>query len=197
MKTTMKFLRNGLLIFAVVFASCSKDGEDGSNGAAGLQGEQGITGQSGADGTDGTDGTHGNADVQLYKLEIPNVSSSGISLNFDILTPEVLQENIVLLFLRDGNRLDPVPGRGRVIVPGTDPDIPFNITSRFAGTGNSNISIFFTDLDGAPFTVSGFHYTGLNVFIIKPSAVLSGKSSMSNFSKMSYEEVVAYFGFPE
>ncbi|VAW14665.1 Phage tail fiber protein [hydrothermal vent metagenome] len=188
-KTAMGFFTSGLLIFILVFSSCAKDGDIGP------QGEQGIAGQ---DGTDGTDGADGNANVQLYTLEIPNMStSSGFRLNFDVLTPEVLKENIVLLYLKTRNGVDMVPGRGIKFVAGTDPDIPFNITSRLVGTGSANIKVFFTDLDGAPFPVLAFHYSGLNVFIIKPSTVLTGKSNDPDFFKMSYEEVVDYFGLTE
>ncbi len=187
MKTAMRFFTSGLLILTMALTSCAKDGDIGP------QGEQGIAGQ------DGTDGTDGNANVQLYTLDIPNMlTSSGFTLNFDVLTPEVLKENIVLLYLRVGNALDMVPGRGIIIVPGNqNPDIPFNITSRLMGTGSANIQVFFTDLDGAPFPVPGFHYSGLNVFIIKPSTVLTGKSNDPDFFTMSYEEVVTYFGLTE
>ncbi len=188
MKTILKFLMYRLLILTMAFTSCSKDGDISP------QGEPGVAGTNGINGTDGIDG---NANVQLYTLDIPNVTGTGISVNFDVLTPEVLSENIILLYLKDGNRLNSVPGRGKITVAGTDPDIYFNTTSRLAGTGNSNIRIFYTDLDGAPFSVSGFHYNGLNVFIIKPSAILTGKTGKPDFTKMSYEEVIAYFNIKE
>ncbi len=191
MKTIMKFLMYGLLIFTMAFTSCSKDGDIGP------QGEPGVAGTNGTDGNNGTDGIDGNANVQLYTLDIPNVTGSAISINFDVLTPEVLSENIILLYLKDGNRLNSVPGRGKITVAGTAPDIYFNTTSRLAGTGNANIRIFYTDLDGAPFSVSGFHYNGLNVFIIKPSAILTGKTGKPDFTKMSYEEVITYFNIKE
>ncbi|KSA12439.1 collagen-like protein [Maribacter dokdonensis] len=87
MKTTTNFIKCAILIFAISFTSCSKDGdigpigpqgeqgikgEQGEQGPAGEdgealgvpgpqgeQGEQGETGPAGEDGTDGTNGTNG------------------------------------------------------------------------------------------------------------------------------------------
>ncbi|MEE9364352.1 MAG: hypothetical protein V3U92_17255 [Cellulophaga sp.] len=107
MKTIMKFLRYGLLIFAVVFASCSKDGSDG---AIGLQGEQGITGQNGSDGTDGTDGTNGNdgangnANVETTIFINPTWSSSGLmTLNSSNITQDAFDYYLILGYLKEGN----------------------------------------------------------------------------------------------
>ena len=187
MKTTMKFLMAGLLIIGMILTSCSDDGEDGLDG---IQGEQGISGQNGTDGADGTDG---NANVQFFTLEIPKTDGSGFGIDFNVLTPEVLSNNIILMFLKHGSRLDPVPGRGRIIIPGTAPDIPFLISSNFAGTGNHNIFVFYTTLDGDPITINAFHYSALNLFIIKPNTSENAKSNNPDFSKMSYKEVIEYF----
>ncbi len=62
MKTTFKLLSGMLLLFAIVFTSCTKEGPEGPMGAigpAGPQGEQGIAGQDGQDGLDGQDGADG------------------------------------------------------------------------------------------------------------------------------------------
>lgn len=110
MKTTMKFLRYGLLIFAIVFTSCSKDGEDGSDGTTGLQGDQGIAGQNGADGADGADGTDGedgadgNANVETTIFLNPTWSSSGLmTLNSSNITQDAFDYYLILGYLKEGD----------------------------------------------------------------------------------------------
>lgn len=56
MKTSMKFFGSIVLIFALVMASCSKDGDVGPIGPAGAIGEQGISGPAGPAGPAGQDG---------------------------------------------------------------------------------------------------------------------------------------------
>lgn len=59
MKSTMKCIAYGLLIFSMALTSCTKEGEVGPMGEAGVQGTAGINGIDGADGVDGTDGVDG------------------------------------------------------------------------------------------------------------------------------------------
>ncbi len=66
MKTTMKLFTYGLMIFSLVFTSCTKDGEVGPIGPAGTQGTAGINGIDGANGKDGSDG----ADAPGSNLEV-------------------------------------------------------------------------------------------------------------------------------
>lgn len=64
MKTIKKFFTYGLLIFAMVLTSCSKDGEEGAQGISGTNGIDGVIGTDGSDGTNGTDGEEGNENVE-------------------------------------------------------------------------------------------------------------------------------------
>ncbi len=62
MKTTMNFLKSGLVVLALVCASCTKDsiegpiGQSGPRGEQGLNGEQGVQGEKGDPGAAGVDG---------------------------------------------------------------------------------------------------------------------------------------------
>ena len=58
MKTTMKYLGLVIVLIALTFTSCSKDGEIGPMGPAGQ------------DGINGTDGQDGNANVRTLTYDL-------------------------------------------------------------------------------------------------------------------------------
>ncbi len=91
MKTTLKLLIYGLLLSAIVVASCSKDGETGPIGAQGPQGEQGTNGEDGNANVQTFDfivskadwssnGSYG-ANMVFRSYEIPADSTGGVTVN--------------------------------------------------------------------------------------------------------------------
>ena len=107
MKSTMKFFTYGLLIFTLGFTSCSKDGEVGPIGPDGING------------TNGTNGEDGNANVRSFVFNDVGFSG-GESIFLDmtgVLTKEVIQNDVILVYLRVGN--ESIASRGRIfMLPG-------------------------------------------------------------------------------
>ena len=109
MKTTMKFFTYGLLIFTLVFTSCSKDGDAGSTGPAGISGLDGTDGADGTNGIDGTngadgeDGANGNANVETTVFMNPTWSASGLmTLQVPGITQDAFDYYLILGFLKEG-----------------------------------------------------------------------------------------------
>ncbi|MBM1107908.1 hypothetical protein JQC67_17265 [Aurantibacter crassamenti] len=110
MKTTMKLFTYVLLIFTLVFNSCTKEGDVGPMGPAGTQGTAGINGADGADGTDGTDGVDGinasgvdgiaimdyNDNVLLGASSTLHRDKDGITVHFK--TTELIPNNVYTLW---------------------------------------------------------------------------------------------------
>lgn len=110
MKTTMKFFKYGLLILALVFTSCSKDGDAGSTGPAGTAGLDGTDGVDGLNGTDGVDGANGedgaigNANVETTVFLNPTWSSSGLmTLQVPGITQDAFDYYLILGFVKEGS----------------------------------------------------------------------------------------------
>lgn len=107
MKTIMKFFTYGLMIFTLVFTSCSKDGDVGPIGPAGtsgLNGTDGIDGTDGTDGADGQDGADGNANVETTVFMNPTWSSAGLmTLQVPGITQDAFDFYLILGFLKEGN----------------------------------------------------------------------------------------------
>lgn len=105
MKTTMKYLGLVIVLIALTFTSCSKDGEIGPMGPAGPQGEQGIesaTGDKGEDGINGADGQDGNANI-IASEWIPSQFPEGTAFTYflvddDRITNELVAEAAILAY---------------------------------------------------------------------------------------------------
>lgn len=209
MKTTTKLLKYGLLIITMIVSSCSP--EDGMDGATGPQGPQGLAGQ------DGVDGEDGNANVQTGTVNLTNgdwlwnssytfaTSSGGLNTSWfsryvDIVVAEINddidQNGVVLVYFKASSG------------GGWQP-LPFQFTSFGAGTyitniafessvGNIRLHYFWTPNTGSvpaglsthPIADHSFKYV-----IIQGTAVAKGSGNYGvDFKKMSYEEVMDYFG---
>lgn len=111
MKFTMKLLGMGLVLLALMFTSCAKDGEDGMDGAMGPAGTNGIDGvdgtdgedgADGADGANGADGTDGNANViasEWAVADFPDTwsfSQASVTISDPNITEEVLSTYTLL-----------------------------------------------------------------------------------------------------
>lgn len=168
MKTTMKFFTYGLLIFTLAFTSCSKDGDTGAIGPAG------IAGTDGTDGTNGTDGTDGNANVTSVLFEDQTISTGNTVFDVPQLTQAIFDTGIVYAYITvsDNDYWEVLPlSSGQQIILEIDRIEVNKITLKSTFT-QSNLRLRFVFVEGN----------------------LSGKTSSVNIKKMSYEEVMEYFG---
>lgn len=205
MKTTKKFFTYGLLVLSMVFISCAKDGDIGPigpEGSQGIAGTDGVDGTDGANGTDGTNGTDGNANIRIIEYGLKTFTGSTTYVMQNVSLADVNNHLFLAYYGRtftvitpSGGILNktqwlPVPGRGHG---------SFN-TSSVIETLSTNIGpadyiVALYNLDGSDYTTERT-FQKFKIFVVPPSS-LSGKGSKSDFSKMSYDEVVAYFGLPE
>lgn len=79
MKTAMKYLGLVIILVALTFASCTKEGETGPMGPTGVNGTDGTDGIDGVDGTNGEDGADGNANVIASDWFEPTESSFSVN----------------------------------------------------------------------------------------------------------------------
>lgn len=211
MKTRMKIANRlfGALFIACLMVACSKDGQDGAVGPQGPQGEQGPPGaqgepgqdgedgQDGVDGQDGQDGETGTANViysSWFDTEIGG-AVAGTSAFFDIDFPEgsadIMNNGTVLVF---GRRIQISPGVVNNIVYALP--ITFGAArqqSYFYQVRNGDtIRISVHSLDGS--AVDDGDYIGQYRYVVIPGGVpSSGKSSLIDYSKMTYGGIAELF----
>lgn len=129
MKTKTNFLTISLMTLAILFVSCDKDsiegpigpqgpqgeqgiqgpagpqgpaGEDGEAlGVPGPQGEQGPAGPQGPTGANGADGADGNANVTTYTFDMSSKSGNSIPINISALTQDVVDNDLIIGYLRN------------------------------------------------------------------------------------------------
>lgn len=182
-------------------------GEDGQDGEAlgvpGPEGEQGPQGPAGSDGEDGAQGPAGPQGEQgetgtanvIYSDWIASEFPASINSDFDqweMFAPELTQEihdtGVILVYARKGTLIYPVP----VTFFGT---VDENWNFRLLDINDTLIAIRVNSTDGGnigePFLNGDFRY-----ILIPGGVAASGKSSI-DFSKMSYDEVTAYFKIPK
>ncbi|MEM6893215.1 MAG: hypothetical protein AAF554_05950 [Bacteroidota bacterium] len=204
MKTTLLKLKYFLIASIVILTiSCSaEDGEDGINGmdgAPGIQGEQGLAGQDGADGQDGTDGqdgqdgvdgedgqdgTDGNANVNAYTFDISGVEGSLYGQNIPELTQSVLDNDVVLGYVKRNNNWFQLPAIGHFL--------PFSIATDM--TPGFYFLNFVNLADGGNFTITAGALDLLKVVVIESNSNTTSKNGHPDFSKMTYFEVMDYLG---
>jgi hypothetical protein len=189
MKTTMKFLGMGLVLLALAFTSCSKDGEIGP---------MGPTGQNGINGSDGEDG---NADVQVFTYNTSNESGNSIYKDIPELTTEVINSDLILgyLFLADG-RVLPIPSTFRST---TGPYIDVMVDLGGDTNGGYYAIRFKLSNDTGNYEAFIGEFTSLKIIIAKSSNITTGKSEQQNLSSLlkfsevdinDYFAVMDYFG---
>ena len=182
-----------ILALLVAFSfSCSPD--DGADGAVG---------PAGADGIDGTDGTDGNANVissgwMEYDTAVWTAVSSEFGVdyrNYPIavteITQDIVDEGVVLVYSRfvvTGTQVYMLPFTDNIT--GSDP-AGQTISFRFEV---NDLTIKMRNVSGAgdPGTFGGPGIAEYR-YIIIPSTVL-GRTESTDFSKMTYEEVISYLG---
>ncbi|WP_157491673.1 collagen-like triple helix repeat-containing protein [Maribacter thermophilus] len=203
---TFKFTKQllSLLFISSMLIACSKeDGEDGAIGPQGPQGEQGIPGEDGADGADGEQGEKGDTGTAnvIYSGWITSGFEANIlddSATFDIeapsLTQEIIDEGAVLVYGRTtGIDSDVLP------LPIYIPTTHESYYHRLEGVGQIQIRVVTDDSSLIGSTLfSDYRYILIPGGVEASNGIggITGKSS-TDYSNMSYEEIVAQFNIPE
>lgn len=196
----------GSLLVMLAIACSAEDGEDGvigpqgpqgEQGAAGPQGAQGEQGPPGADGQDGQDGTtnvvsSGWFEIDTWDNDLPDFKFHRIP---DLTLSETQIENDLILVYR---RYNPAPTLTQVaLLPITEYDFTgetvLSLTNRVQGTG------LVVQVQAFGRNVASDEYLGpetqFRYFIIPVDATTSKYAP--DFSKMSFEEVLDYFGLDQ
>ncbi|NMH89141.1 hypothetical protein [Flavivirga algicola] len=199
MKNLIKYVTIALLSIAIF--SC--DGEDGAIGPQGPQGPQGDQGQQGLQGDPGAPGDPGTANV-IYSDWIEHgfgnspvgSSAAGFDIEAPEITNDILNNGVVLIY-----------GRRAVLSDGEIETTFYQLPYTFYGsldvefryriqppTDDSNGAIRIqvkklddTDLNADAVLISAYRY------VIIPGGQSNTGKSISNYKKMSYEEIANLF----
>jgi|TARA_R110000850_G_scaffold83604_5_gene179458 hypothetical protein len=195
MKTAIKSLSLVIVLVALTFTSCTKEGETGPMGPAGING---------TDGTDGEDGNDGNANVMAsdwleptessYSVNNPRYKALPLATN---LSSSLLEDGVILVYYDNDVDIYLLPNH----VFALDGTILKSIDSKInRASRNIYVNIQRSDSDLTPgeylWDPSGPPY-GKGVrfrYVIVPSNAASGKKAAIDYKKMSYEEVMDHFG---
>lgn len=194
MKLSMRISKQifSVLVIVGLVLSCSKDGNDGAVGPQGPQGEQGPQGPQGAEGSDGEIGTANVIYSEWIASELDDniiATGSGFSVEVSELTQEVMDTGVILGYGKNdfvvGSNIYQLPflsGTNQYLVRPAEPGmIRFEVSSI---EGLSVGTSFFEE----------YRY----VIIPGGNPASSGKSStVINYNKMSYEEIIEHFNIPE
>ena len=207
-KTTIKFFILTLMACTICLTSCTKEGPQGPiglSGTDGIDGGDGTNGTNGNDGTNGTNGTNGedgvdgNANITSATYDLSNISGTSFTLSTNKLTPEIVEDGVVLAYIKAGTEWYPIPNQ-RVFTNGFS---IIDISSRFAPFGLFYSYNLVFHRDGAPVAISAGDLDELRLVFIPDSSSTSGKSSGSSILNTFYEEgidpsdyyqVMQYFG---
>ncbi|WP_110357857.1 collagen-like protein [Arenibacter sp. ARW7G5Y1] len=200
MKAKMKLV-NLLMILMVSISifSCSdgEDGADGINGADGVNGVDGVNGADGEDGEDGEQGVPGTANV-IYSDwidspldgDIPSSTANG-SIDVAGLSQEIFDQGTVLVYGKAGTlNVFALPFIGEAGV------------SYYYRLALGSINIRLASVDGSSI---GNPLFGQYRYVLIPGGVeastgiggIGSKTATVDFTKLSYEEVIAHFNIPE
>ncbi len=185
------------MVIVLAFSCSSEDGEDG---AMGIQGEQGVAGQNGANGTDGVDGEDGNANVIAsdwfgptgqYSINNGYTSYAELEVTVPGLDTETYDSATLLVYAKFSNFIPEVwPTNHSALLP---------LTISGGTTGHFFTYYYSSDIlkiryrrdpeqiDTSFSTSTRFRY----IFI--PASTLASKNNI-DYAKMTYEEVMDYFG---
>lgn len=195
MKTAIKSLSLVIVLVALTFTSCTKEGETGPMGPAGTNG---------TDGTDGEDGNDGNANVMAsdwleptessYSVNNPRYKALPLATN---LNSSLSEDGVILVYYDNDTDVYLLPNH--IFAP--DGTILKSIDSKInRASRNIYVNIQRSDSDLTPgeylWDPSGPPY-GKGVrfrYVIIPSNATSGKKAAIDYKKMSYEDVMDHFG---
>ncbi|WP_343488244.1 hypothetical protein [Allomuricauda sp. d1] len=184
MRTMMNFLKMVALVLALIITACSP--EDGEDGAIGPQGPQGVAGQ------DGMNGEDGNANIIVSDwttfVNADWGSGGGSTQSINLTAPEIdsntLENSAVLIYMR----LDFEP-TVIYIVPWDDGLFEFVVN----GISEGNIRITARRRDGSALP-DPTNWVDISFKYVAVPANTTSKTSSVDFTKMSYYEVMDYFG---
>ncbi len=200
MKTSIKFLTLLCISLVVFMSSCTKEGPIGPIGPAGIDG---IDGTNGIDGANGVDGADGNANVsasQWFPLSFIKTVTNGIpqfdsNISVPEITSEIVDQGVVLVYGKLNGYVEEVWPRDHVaqfpitVMYNALGNTQINTYKAFITVGNLRVNITENfDIHDGTGPAHRFRY------VIIPSNATSGKNAHLNFHKMSYEEVMDYFG---
>ncbi|WP_212748421.1 hypothetical protein [Maribacter algarum] len=180
-------------------------GEQGPAGPEGEQGDQGSTGPQGPEGPEGPQGPQGNPGTAnvIYSSWIPTELGSnivGTGQTFDIDFPEfsaaIHNTGTVLVY---GRRIQAGGGQINTTTYVLPLILAANIQQHYSFSIKNNpgrIRIAASSLDGGSLGDATF-IEQYRYVVIPGGTPLSGKSTIPEYTKMSYEEIIAHFGIPE
>lgn len=161
MKTTIKKIMYVFMAFILTFSvACSP--EDGAIGPQGPAGADGING------TDGTNGTDGNANVQTFIFDTSTETGTFISLSVSAITQDVLDNDVILAYTRNGSFYYNVPGA----VNGAS-----FIVRSYAQVGF--YYLIFYDWSGASHSISAGNIDEVKLIIIESTSTTTARSTTS------------------
>ncbi|AUC83604.1 hypothetical protein [Lacinutrix sp. Bg11-31] len=162
-KSTISKTKYVVLALIVAFSfSCSTE-----DGTAGPQGEQGITGANGADGTDG------NANVEVLTFDMSAASGSFDDVTVPELTQDVIDNDVVLGYIKRGANWHPLPAVQDII--------PFSVSVTI-GVGFYALD-YVDGGDGSSHSISAGDIDTLKIVIIEStstSKTSNGKQQIYN-----------------
>ena len=189
---TLKVSMKVLILLALGISSCSNDGEIGPIGP---QGPQGAEGAMGAEGPQGEQGEPGTANVMYSDWTtvsgsawMPNtgsVSAKTTIIDAPPITQEHLDTAVILVYSR---RVFSGDGNGIVLLPLDDGLFEFMLLEANVG----ELQLLVRRIDLADFSVNfidiPFRY------VIIPGGIMAKDDTHPDFRKMTYEQVMDYFG---
>lgn len=197
MKTVTKILKTVIVIFILVFTSCSAedgiDGVDGLNGEpgiAGVDGQDGADGEDGQDGQDGEDGEDGNPNIQTFTFDMSTESGERAQFSSTAFTIDFIKNNAVLWYVDASGVTYQAPGIG----PFGEFQIRTFIQPGFTG-------LIFHNFDGSSYSISEGRFSELRVIFIDittGSSKFNSKDAIleelknNGVDSSNYEETLAY-----
>jgi len=151
---TIKFFAYAVFVLFLGVAISSCKGDDGTDGI------DGATGPAGADGQDG------NANVQTLTYDISTESGYGINTSVPELTQSVLENDVILSYLKSHNNLF-------FSIPGT-------VGSSIVAGAVSTVGVFgisFHNWDGTGYNLPAGTFTTLKIVIIESSSKNAGNKN--------------------
>ncbi len=202
MKTILRVLAGGLMVLTLTLASCSKDGADGDIGPVGPAGAQGVQGEQGPKGDTGEQGETGTANVMYSDWldqdfsYLDGARSKSMKVDEVRLTQEFLDNGgFVLCFYRSSSnavyQLPLVFDHSGFAIRRYFVAIHFDDRGeiRFQVTSTDDTDLSDHELTGSSIAKPQYKYV-----MIPGGVSLAGRSERPNFKKMSYEELMDYFG---
>ena len=159
------------------------DGQDGAAGPAGPtgpQGDTGATGPAGTDGVNGQDGEDGNANVMQFTYEGEDANFYA-NYSFPV-NKEVIETSLILIYVEVFGTWYHIPG----IIQNNEYSFSFDSLE----DPDNRSTLWITRESGTDDIV----FDTMRILIIPANVLTTLKSPSSNLQKMSYQEIMAYFG---